>query len=407
MSSETHFPSQYELALPAGLVDAHQNPLTGGPGEHQDAFPDGSACPQPRVEVDVRMNDVNDDDNDNDMNDVNNDNDNNNAKNGPIPDSMPSIIPAVKTAHAATDYAALSPSEKTKLVHSLIKSGHLRGTALRELIKLHDGVSTRTSKKRRSAQEMVAHFLEHQCTNFCLIGIKMAQAGGLNASCMSEASFSSSTTFLKLRMSVRSPYKRKRQTGIDDSNTSKRQKIGPSQTVFHIPSSNPSNDLANAAPADAAPDYDPFRILTWEEKAQIMKEYKHATSKQALLRVECSFCGGLELNTASHPGSETYAVNRKFVHSTQLPLLMTHMFYVRLVEEKLPTLALIVSLSVVMPMDFGLVLVPMNYVVLRSWKSSALPVHGQLDACSSWSWAREANSLLAATFAFYLKTRVL
>src|ERR1700761_9085778 len=128
----------------------------------------------------------------------------------------------------------------------------------------------------------------------------MAQAGGLNASCMSEASFSSSATFLKLRMSVRSPYKRKRQTGIDDSNISKRQKIGPSQTVFHIPSSNPSNDLANAAPANPAPDYDPFRILTWEEKVQIMSEYSHATTKQALLRVECSFCGVLELNSASH-----------------------------------------------------------------------------------------------------------
>ena len=265
----------------------------------QHAFTDGSAC---HVDDDVHMSDVNDDDDEYNHDDNNHDK----VKNGPNPISLPSAVPAVSPvavlpAHVAADYAALSPHEKTEIMHLLIQRGRLRGTALRDLVKLHDGVSSRDSdgKKPKSAKGMVAHFLEHRCTDNCLVGIKLAQAGGKNASCISDASFSSSATFLKLRMKARGTYrKRKRQSGIEDSNPSKRKKIGTPQAVFQIPAANDAP--ANAVPVNAAPEHDPFRILTWEEKTQIMKEYKEATSKRALLRVECSFCGALELNTASH-----------------------------------------------------------------------------------------------------------
>ncbi|KAJ7204419.1 hypothetical protein GGX14DRAFT_398262 [Mycena pura] len=108
------------------------------------------------------MRDVNDEDNDDDVNY------DDNAKtiphtSYPNSKSMPTSAPAVAQAYAATDYADISPDEKTKLMHSLIQWGHLRGTALREIVKLHDGVSrTSDGKKPKSAKEMVAHFIEHR-----------------------------------------------------------------------------------------------------------------------------------------------------------------------------------------------------------------------------------------------------
>ncbi|KAJ7219943.1 hypothetical protein GGX14DRAFT_559766 [Mycena pura] len=376
MSSEESYPycaDHTGTTLPARSVDPvhgyYRLPTRGNP-EHQHS-PDGSAQLLPCVDADVHMRDVNNDNDDDVDDDVN-------AKTVPntiypTPRPTSSSVPAVSPAYAATDYAALLPDEKTNIMHSLIQRGRLHGTALRELVKLHEGVSPRgaNGKKTKTAQEMVAHFLEHRCTDICLVGIKLAQAGGLNTACISDESLSSSATFLKLRTKTRGPYnKRKRQSGTDDSNTSKRQKIGPPQDVLHIPSPTQAND---------APEYDPFRILTWEEKAQIMNEYKCATSKQALLRVDWIY----RCWRQPSPGSETYAVNRKSAHLTRLPSSMAHMFCVRPVDEKSPTPDSIASLSAVTPTVSEPDLVLTNYEILHFWKSSASPAREQLDACSS------------------------
>ncbi|KAJ7223053.1 hypothetical protein GGX14DRAFT_557618 [Mycena pura] len=199
MSSENFHPSQAVctgLASPASLVDSVHGPRLPSSGsdtqviqEHLHAFTDAPASTQSRVDTDVHMRDVNDD-NDDDVNDDNDDDVNydDNAKtvpytSYPITNFTPTSGPAGSPTHVATDYAALLPDEKTKLMHSLIHSSRLRGSALRHLLKLHDGVSPRGSdgKKPKTAREMVAHFLDHRCTDICLVGMQLAQAGGLKA----------------------------------------------------------------------------------------------------------------------------------------------------------------------------------------------------------------------------------
>ncbi|KAJ7203747.1 hypothetical protein GGX14DRAFT_398509 [Mycena pura] len=164
MSSEEFHPSQAVctgLASPASLVDSVYGPRlpSSGPDtqvtqEHQHAFIDASASTQCRVDADVHMRDVNDDNDD----DINYDD---NAKtvpytSYPISNITPTSVPAGSPAHVATDYAALLPEEKTKLMHSLIHSSRLRGSALRPLVKLHEGVCPRgpDGKKPKTAQEL-------------------------------------------------------------------------------------------------------------------------------------------------------------------------------------------------------------------------------------------------------------
>ncbi|KAF8184082.1 hypothetical protein K438DRAFT_1766528 [Mycena galopus ATCC 62051] len=207
--------------------------------------------------------------------------------------------------YKASNFVDATPTQKTQVIRGLIAANHLTLDKLRTTVTLHEGMTAQDrmteNKRNKTAAQLKKEFLEHSCTEACLLTTDLAKASKLDVPPLPQQTFLAAAGTLKLRLglTVRAGGKRKR-VSTDNSTDpkAKRTKTTDTNSTNETTTDNNSTDDARTGTRE-----EPFQILTDKEKASIMEEFIEATSNSALQTLRCSFCGSRQRreNTFSIP----------------------------------------------------------------------------------------------------------
>nr|GAT43560.1 predicted protein [Mycena chlorophos] len=199
-----------------------------------------------------------------------------------------SLAPSSPARYSAEEFADADLSTKHSVLEHLASPSGLGVLELVKLATLHVGFSAyKPDRTKKNAKDLRADLLRHRCCDECLLRRSHAiSAGVLNLAPLPRLRFLESAKLLRLRLTapVARP-KRKRPDDAADSSPRKKQRTVPAPPL-------PRDHVS--AVGSPVPDH-LFRILSWDEKCDIMHEFREATGNRAMARVECSFCGAREV----------------------------------------------------------------------------------------------------------------
>ncbi|KAK6974592.1 hypothetical protein R3P38DRAFT_2437559, partial [Favolaschia claudopus] len=170
-------------------------------------------------------------------------------------------------------FAALSVRDKCTVVQALIVNTKLSIIALRTMVARHENLSRRVNGKEKAAVVLRQDFVEHRCTDSCLVFVSEAHLAGLRPDVLLLDEVQQAEIFSRLQVKSN-----KRKSVLQTDSPRKRLRLS-------------STDTVNMSGSDTTFPV----ILTQDEKDQIVREFRASTSNTALKRYECSFCGKFEL----------------------------------------------------------------------------------------------------------------
>ncbi|KAF5361235.1 hypothetical protein D9757_013225 [Collybiopsis confluens] len=211
-----------------------------------------------------------------------------------------------------------------KHMSSLFPSARVKD--LLPIVPLHMNISARhPDGKKKCLADLRSDLLSHQCHYLCLITLSDARSAGFHAlSILSETEFQVSVKALRLRLNSHRSQKRKSADDLPSLNV-KRSRLNSSYSEtpdtapafewnlapdddIDAPIHSPDLDgISPPRPPEPKPDPDAWvEILSWDEKSKLLQEAYDAETNYAVKRLECSFCGSLEIEkqTSVIPCSE-------------------------------------------------------------------------------------------------------
>nr|GAT48229.1 ATP-dependent DNA helicase [Mycena chlorophos] len=223
-----------------------------------------------------------------------NTNTNTNFDSNALPSGQPGAA-SPQQRYRAAEFSDVPPETKTAVVRALCVRPGFGSQDYERLATLHYGVSaTISGKKKKTSGQLKADFLAHTCSVHCLVRTEHVALIQGAVPPLSELMFSLCARALKLRLSMPSNPRKRKSSDVASGPNKFPRRTGAESS----PNTRPAR--ASAAPLEYAGDVDPFRVLSWNEKRDIVREFRSATSNTALKRSECSFCGALESVDSVH-----------------------------------------------------------------------------------------------------------
>ncbi|KAF8140713.1 hypothetical protein K438DRAFT_1785478 [Mycena galopus ATCC 62051] len=191
--------------------------------------------------------------------------------------------------YKAANYVDATPAQKTAAIHSLITANFYSAAKLCSLTTLHDGISENETavagNPRKKGTRLKADFLNHNCTETCLLTIEAASESKMNTSPLSDQAFAKAAKDLKLSLgrTARTGEKRKRPEETPQGHTQKRKKTCRDSGLAE-------GNAPGATEETRAQRFDPgnteekgaqaFELISEEEKKQMIEEFIEATSSE-------------------------------------------------------------------------------------------------------------------------------
>ncbi|KAF8216693.1 hypothetical protein K438DRAFT_1953594 [Mycena galopus ATCC 62051] len=205
-------------------------------------------------------------------------------------------VSRLEPLYKADNYVDATPAEKTAAIHQLVSGNYYSSAKLHALTTLHDGMSGNDKlaegNPRKKVARLKADFLDHSCTEWCLLSTEAAKASNTAVRSMSDDTFSRAARHLHLRLGL----------AVRTSTGEKRKKVDESTGEFltkKAPKRKKPNSSAGAPQSNQDDGRsEPFTLTSEEEKKKMIAEFIEATSNSAMKKTtECSFCGTRLLNS--------------------------------------------------------------------------------------------------------------